>query len=122
MLPNKRTMQNRTINFRYINKNTRLYLAYRPAPSSRKHQYLTRYIPQVSDKNVLWGWVVDNIAPYDISEKCVIKSIDLTEACSLATVLDMPLVVSIVEYCDMYDKSVVEEVFFWRTQKISQKV
>lgn len=110
------------IQFKYINKSATINIAYRPHITSRKAQYYTRYMPQIIDKNVLWGWVGNHIAPYDISEKCKIVSMGIDDACVISEVLDLPLVITIVEYCNISDKTEIEEVFFWRSSKISHKV
>jgi len=113
---------NKNINFRYIDMNTPIKIAMRNAPSSRKHQYYTRYMPQISTYNVLWGWTNDTITPYDISERCSIIDLTVKEACTISSVLNIPLVISINEFCNINEKSLIEEVYFWRTPKISQKV
>jgi len=105
---------NHSVAYRYINKNTRIHLIVKPAVSSRNYQYFTRFLPSVSTHtNMLWGWVGTEYMPDIQDSEIVTHSIE--DVKNICDVLSLPLIVSIVEYCNIEDKSIVEEIYFWRT-------
>ena len=110
--------QHHAFAFRYINKSTTIYLAVRPRPSSRDFQFYTRYIPEISrETNLLYGWTDAHPSAYEIDERCNVIECNVTTARIIADTIQIPLVVSMREYCNIDDGAHVEEVYYYRRRQ-----
>jgi len=106
-----------TLNYRYLKDTQTIHLLMKPAATSRHIQYYTRYKPTLPPhgRYALYGFI--NKREVDIARvehSANILTLDIGDAKLIANNLNIPLVVEVSSYCNLDDKSQVDEVFFYR--------
>ena len=107
-----------TLNYRYLKDTDKIHLLVKPAATSRHIQYYTRYKHALPPhgRYALYGFT--NKREVDIARvehNANVLQIDVGDAKLIANNLNIPLVVELLSYCNLDDKSEVDEVFFYRS-------
>ncbi len=106
--------------FRYIKETTTIYLLVKPAASSRNVQYYSRFHAALSPqgRHALFGFTnLHDVKQTRADHAANIITVNVSDAKVIANNLNMPLVIELVSYCDLDDKSTVEEIYFWKSPK-----
>jgi len=104
--------------YRYLKDTTSIYLLVKPALTSRHTQYYTRYKGSLNPigRHALYGFMNKReVELARVDHAANIFSTDLGDAKLIAHNLNMPLVIELSSYCELDDRSLVEEIFFWRS-------